>query len=70
MIPNTTYYPAHIDLPIDILYDAIAGDAISPFAAAKIDLFNWWIIDVVPSAYCLKLPSNLYRRTSVFPSIS
>lgn len=55
---------------IDILYDALTGDAISPFAAAKRDLFNWWIIDVVPSAYCLKLPSNLYRRTSVFPSLS
>ncbi|KYC43420.1 hypothetical protein WA1_11320 [Scytonema hofmannii PCC 7110] len=55
---------------IDILYDAITGDAISPFAAAKRDLFNWWIIDVVPSAYCLKLPSNLYQRTSVFPSLS
>ncbi|MEC4887353.1 MAG: hypothetical protein SAL70_39500 [Scytonema sp. PMC 1070.18] len=41
---------------IDILYDAITGDAISPFAAAKRDLFNWWLIDVVPSAYCLKLP--------------
>ena len=53
---------------IDILYDAIAGDAISPFTAAKRDLFNWWIIDVVPRAYCLKLPSNLYPRASAFAS--
>ncbi len=55
---------------INILYDAITGDAISPFAAAKRDLFNWWIIDVVPRAYCQKLPSSLYRRMSVFPSLS
>lgn len=55
---------------INILYDAITGDAISPFAAAKRDLFNWWIIDVVPRAYCQKLPSSLYRQMSVFPSLS
>jgi hypothetical protein len=54
---------------INILYDAITGDAISPFAAAKRDLFNWWIVDVVPRAYCMMLPSNLYRRTTVFPSL-
>lgn len=47
---------------IDILYDAITGDAISPFTTAKRDLFNWWLIDVVPRAYCLQLPSSLYPR--------
>ncbi|MUG95082.1 hypothetical protein F7734_23040 [Scytonema sp. UIC 10036] len=56
-------YQAADEEIIGILYDAITGDAISPFAAAKRDLFNWWIIDVVPSAYYLKLPSNLYQRT-------
>ncbi len=61
---------AAYEVVIDILYDAIAGDAISPFAAAKRDLFNWWIINVVPSAYCLKLPSSLYRCAPVFPSIN
>jgi hypothetical protein len=55
---------------IDILYDAITGDAISPFTAAKRDLFNWWIIEVVPKAYHLKLPSNLYPRASAFISLS
>lgn len=55
---------------IDILYEAITGDAISHEAAAKRDLFNWWIIDVVPSSYCMMLPSSLYQRTSVFPSLS
>lgn len=55
---------------IDILYDAITGDAISPFTAAKRDLFNWWIIEVVPRAYHLKLPSNLYPRASEFASLS
>jgi hypothetical protein len=49
---------------IDILYDAITGDAISPFTEAKRDLFNWWIIDVVPRAYHKTLPSTLYPQAS------
>lgn len=55
---------------IDILYDAITGDAISPFTAAKRDLFNWWIIDVIPRAYYLQLPSSSYPRASEFASLS
>lgn len=35
------------DAVIDILYDAITGDAISGFAAAKRDIFNWWLIEVI-----------------------
>ncbi|MEG3892872.1 MULTISPECIES: hypothetical protein [unclassified Microcoleus] len=55
---------------LDILYDAITGDAISGFAVAKRDMFNWWLIEVVPAAYCLKLPSTLYSREWEFPPLS
>lgn len=55
---------------LDILYDAITGDAISGFAAAQRDMFNWWLIEVVPAAYCLKLPSTLYSGKWEFPPLS
>ncbi len=55
---------------LDILYDAITGDAISGFAAAQRDMFNWWLIEVIPAAYCLKLPSTLYSREWEFPPLS
>ena len=55
---------------LDILYDAITGDAISGFAAAQRDMFNWWLIEVVPAAYCLKLPSTLYSGKWDFPPLS
>lgn len=55
---------------LDILYEAITGDAISGFAAAQRDMFNWWLIEVVPAAYCLKLPSTLYSREWESPPLS
>ncbi|MEG3907982.1 hypothetical protein QT979_08975 [Microcoleus sp. w2-18bC1] len=55
---------------LDILYDAITGDAISGFAVAKRDMFNWWLIEVIPAAYCLKLPSTLYSGKWEFPPLS
>ena len=39
---------------------------ISGFAAAKRDIFNWWIIEIIPSAYCLKLPPTFYSRDLQF----
>lgn len=36
------------------------GDALTNMKYAEIrEFFNWWLIDVVPSAYCLKFPSCL-----------
>jgi hypothetical protein len=55
---------------LHILYDAITGDAISGFAAARRDMFNWWLIEVIPAAYCLKLPSTLYSGKWEFPPLS
>lgn len=54
------------DAVLDILYDAITGDAISGFTAAKRDILNWWIVEIIPSAYCLKLPPSFYSRNLQF----
>jgi hypothetical protein len=51
---------------VDILYDAMTGDAIIPSSRKKRQLFNWWLIDVVPSAYYLRLPSSFYCKTWPF----
>ena len=44
----------------DVLYDAVTGDAISPLVEAKRDIFNWWLIEVLPASYHLRLPRLLY----------
>jgi hypothetical protein len=58
------------DAILDILYNAITGDAISGCTEARRDMFNWWLIEVIPAAYCLKLPSTLYSGKWDFPPLS
>lgn len=45
---------------LDILYYALTGDAVSGFSAAKRDIFNWLIVEVIPAAYCLRVPDTIY----------
>ena len=47
---------------LDILYDAITGEAIAGFALSKRDIFNWLLIEVIPYAYYLQLPPNIYSE--------
>jgi hypothetical protein len=51
----------------NILDSAINDDAISPHYWAKRSIFNWFLIDVVPAAYYLRLPATICtdRGTSV-----
>jgi hypothetical protein len=59
--------PRHTDTSVkDILYAAITGDAISEFAAANRDIFNWWLVEVTPAAYYLRLPSAIYPAGMIF----
>jgi len=51
-----------------ILDEAITGDALSPYWQAKREIFNWWLIDVVPSAYHLHLSSSLYTSKGILPT--
>jgi hypothetical protein len=43
---------------LDILYDAITGDAISGFAEAQRDMFNWWLIE--GGSCCLLFKAAIY----------
>lgn len=43
----------------NILDAAINDEAISPHYWAKRAIFNWWLIDVVPAAYTLRLPATI-----------
>lgn len=45
---------------LDTLYYALTGDAVSGFSAAKRDVFNWLIVEVIPAAYCLRVPDTIY----------
>ena len=45
---------------LDTLYYALTGDAVSGFSAAKRDIFNWLIVEVIPAAYCLRVPDTIY----------
>lgn len=55
---------------LDIMYDAITGDAIYGCTEARRDMFNWWLIEVIPAAYGLQLPSTLYSGKWDFPPLS
>lgn len=51
---NDAYYAL-----INILDAAINDEAISPHYWAKRAIFNWWLIEVVPAAYHLRLPATI-----------
>ncbi|MGB5771362.1 MAG: hypothetical protein WBM32_16070, partial [Crocosphaera sp.] len=45
---------------LNILDDCLEGYAIFPGSQGKRDLFNWWLLEVVPATWCLKFPKTLY----------
>lgn len=45
---------------LEILDDCLEGYAIFPGSQGRRDLFNWWLLEVVPAAWCLQLPRKLY----------
>jgi hypothetical protein len=42
-----------------LLDDAFTSEALTLKYNERRKFFNWWIVDVTPSAYCLRLPSHL-----------
>jgi hypothetical protein len=42
-----------------MLDDAFTGEALTLQHLERREFFNWWVIDVTPSAYCLRFPSYL-----------
>lgn len=45
---------------LGILEDCLEGYAIFPGSQHRRDLFNWWLLDVVPATWCLKFPKKIY----------
>jgi hypothetical protein len=45
---------------LEILDDCLQGYAIFPGSQGRRDLFNWWLLEVIPAAWCLQLPENFY----------
>ncbi len=45
---------------LEILEDCFEGYAIFPGSQHRRDLFNWWLLDVVPATWCLKFPKKIY----------
>ncbi len=45
---------------LNILDDCLEGYAIFPGSQGRRDLFNWWLLEVVPAAWCLQFPKKVY----------
>ena len=45
---------------LNIFDDCLEGYAIFPASQGKRDLFNWWLLEVIPAAWCLQFPKTLY----------
>jgi len=43
-----------------ILDDCLEGYAVFPGSTGRRDLFNWVLVEVVPAAWCLRLPNAIY----------
>jgi hypothetical protein len=45
---------------LEILDDCFQGYAIFPGSENRRDLFNWWLLDVVPAVWKLEVPQKIY----------
>ena len=45
---------------LNILDDCLEGYAIFPGSQGRRDLFNWWLLEVVPASWCLQFPNKIY----------
>lgn len=65
-ITNPTLAPNEME---DILYDAFTGEWCGgPICGSgSRDMFNWWLIEVVPAAYNLQLPNTIRPIRWDFP---
>lgn len=51
----------------EIVDDCIEGYAIIPGSDGRRDLFNWWLLEVVPACWCLRKPSIIYNMRLPWP---
>ena len=52
---------------LEILDDCFQGYAIFPGSENRRDLFNWWLLDVVPAVWKLQAPQMFYTIHGLQP---
>ena len=52
---------------LEILDDCLEGYAIFPGSIGRRDLFNWWLLEVVPCSWCLQFPESIYTIKGIIP---
>jgi hypothetical protein len=52
---------------LEILDDCLEGYAIFPGSQGRRDLFNWWLLEVVPAAWCLQFSASIYTIKGIVP---
>jgi hypothetical protein len=50
---------------LQILDDCLEGYALLRDVSRKRTLFNWWLVEVVPAAWCMRLPKVIYQAGEV-----
>jgi hypothetical protein len=53
-------YDQSVEAILNILDDCLEGYAIFPGSYGRRELFNWWLLDVVPASYNLLPPKSFY----------
>lgn len=52
---------------LEMLDDCLEGYAVFPGSQGRRDLFNWWLLEVVPATWCLQLPKFVYTINGLKP---
>ena len=50
---------------LNILDDCFQGYAIFPGSQGRRELFDWWLLDVVPSVFCGRLPKSIHTLKGI-----
>jgi hypothetical protein len=50
---------------LNILDDCFQGYAIFPGSQDRRELFDWWLLDVVPSVFCGRLPKSIHTLKGI-----
>ncbi|MGA9380441.1 MAG: hypothetical protein WBV73_16880, partial [Phormidium sp.] len=57
---KTLDYNQSLEALLDILDDCLEGYAIFPGSYGRRELFDWWLLEVVPASWYLLPPSSIY----------
>lgn len=56
-------YDQSLEALLEILDDCLEGYAIFPGSQGRRELFDWWLLDVVPASWYLQAPRSFYSVT-------